>query len=399
MRRAWVKRMRARRQSGGAVEPGQLDRAGEAQTQLHRGRDELAVGVGGRDARHHLGVADHQVIAALGFERHLVAERGGERLRPGAGADDRGIGRQARRHRCGSRSAACRRGGTRARGPARSRRPRAGTARPGGSRGRCGLLVCPFSRTSRPRTYSRDSAGSSWRSSSASNSSISTPFSRRSAQASASFAERLGGAVDVEMAALMDQLLGAGVARQFAHQRHGRRDQRPQRARLRPHLLRRRRRARTAPDTAGSSADSVQRSDSGPSGSLSQPGTLRMMPGIATGVTDEPLNAPALPNEAPSPGLPGSIEKDAVPVALQPARRADPDHAGPDHPDPPPRLRRHLACRHRAPPVTAYRMAAAARGPQRAALPRSGAVSSPSPATQVASTRTSSGSSATMSAR
>ena len=40
------------------------------------------------------GIADHQVIAALGFERHLVAERGGERLRIGAGADHRGIGRQ-----------------------------------------------------------------------------------------------------------------------------------------------------------------------------------------------------------------------------------------------------------------------------------------------------------------
>ena len=50
---------------------------------------------------------------------------------------------------------------------------------------------------------------------------------------------RLGGAVAVEMAALVDQLLGAGVARQLAHQRHGRRDERTQRARLRPHLVRR----------------------------------------------------------------------------------------------------------------------------------------------------------------
>ena len=83
---------------------------------------------------------------------------------------------------------------------------------------------------------------------------------------------------------------------------------------------------------------------------MSQPGTLRITPGIATGVTDEPLNAPALPNEAPSPGFPGSIRKTLVPVALQPARGADPDHAGPDHPDPPPRFFRHLARRYRALP-------------------------------------------------
>ena len=33
------------------------------------------------------------MIAALGFERDPVAERRGERLRPGAGADHRGVGR------------------------------------------------------------------------------------------------------------------------------------------------------------------------------------------------------------------------------------------------------------------------------------------------------------------
>src|SRR5258707_2463463 len=31
-----------------------------------------------------------------------------------------------------------------------------------------------------------------------------------------------------------------------------------------------------------------------------------MTPGIAVGVTDEPLKQPALPNDVPSPGLPGS---------------------------------------------------------------------------------------------
>ena len=73
-------------------EPGQFDRAGKAQPQRHRRRDEFAVGIGGRDVRHHFRIADHQMVAALGFERHAVAERGGERLRMGAGADDRGVG-------------------------------------------------------------------------------------------------------------------------------------------------------------------------------------------------------------------------------------------------------------------------------------------------------------------
>jgi hypothetical protein len=39
---------------------------------------------------------------------------------------------------------------------------------------------------------------------------------------------------------------------------------------------------------------------------VSQPGTLRIVPGIDIGTTDDPLKQPALPNEVPSPGLPGS---------------------------------------------------------------------------------------------
>ena len=78
---------------GRCGEPGELDGAGKAQPRIHRCGDKFAVGIGGRDARHALGIADHQVIAALGFERHVVAQRGGERLRVSARADDRGIGR------------------------------------------------------------------------------------------------------------------------------------------------------------------------------------------------------------------------------------------------------------------------------------------------------------------
>jgi len=39
------------------------------------------------------GAYSKPLAAALGFERHLVAERGGERLRPGAGGDHRGVRR------------------------------------------------------------------------------------------------------------------------------------------------------------------------------------------------------------------------------------------------------------------------------------------------------------------
>src|SRR5215208_3489977 len=46
---------------------------------------------------------------------------------------------------------------------------------------------------------------------------------------------------------------------------------------------------------------------------MSQRGTLRITPGIATGVTEEPLKQPALPNEAPSPGLPGSTRNTLCP--------------------------------------------------------------------------------------
>ena len=65
---------------GGRLEASELDRAGKAQSGVHRRRDKLTVGIGSRDSRHDFRIADHQVIAALGFERHPVAECRGERL-------------------------------------------------------------------------------------------------------------------------------------------------------------------------------------------------------------------------------------------------------------------------------------------------------------------------------
>ena len=76
------------------------------------------------DPRHHF-ETDHQMIAALGFERHADRRAGGERLRIGP-AQMIGVGR-ARLHRCGLRSAADRRAEAR-RAPGRSRHPAAGTA-------------------------------------------------------------------------------------------------------------------------------------------------------------------------------------------------------------------------------------------------------------------------------
>src|SRR5262245_6579667 len=58
----------------------------------------------------------------------------------------------------------------------------------------------------------------------------------------------------------------------------------------------------------------IQRMTRGPSGSVSQPGTLRTVPGIDIGTTDEPLKHPALPNDAPSPGAFGSSNTTSCPL-------------------------------------------------------------------------------------
>lgn len=52
----------------------------------------------------------------------------------------------------------------------------------------------------------------------------------------------------------------------------------------------------------------------GPSGSVSQAGTLAIVPGIDIGTTDEPLKHPALPNDAPSPGAFGSSNATSCPL-------------------------------------------------------------------------------------
>src|SRR5262249_17896744 len=59
-------------------------------------------------------------------------------------------------------------------------------------------------------------------------------------------------------------------------------------------------------------------------GSPSQRGTLRIVPGIDIGTTDEPLSAPALPNEVPSPGLPGSTMNTSCPARCRKLAAATP---------------------------------------------------------------------------
>ncbi len=69
------------------LEAAELHRAGEAQAHFERRHREGMIAGIKRQARHLLRVGERHVIAALGVERDLVAEHGGELLRPGAGRD------------------------------------------------------------------------------------------------------------------------------------------------------------------------------------------------------------------------------------------------------------------------------------------------------------------------
>src|SRR5215203_3094259 len=68
---------------------------------------------------------------------------------------------------------------------------------------------------------------------------------------------------------------------------------------------------------------------SGPIGSVSQRGTLRIVPGIDIGTTEEPLRQPALPKEVPSPGLPGSTRTTSWPSRCRKLAAATPTMPAP----------------------------------------------------------------------
>ena len=61
---------------GWRLEPGKLDRASDAQAKLHRGGDELALGIRGWNARDNFRIPDHEMITALGLEWDVVAQLG-----------------------------------------------------------------------------------------------------------------------------------------------------------------------------------------------------------------------------------------------------------------------------------------------------------------------------------
>jgi hypothetical protein len=64
-------------------------------------------------------------------------------------------------------------------------------------------------------------------------------------------------------------------------------------------------------------------------GSESHRGTLRIVPGIDIGTTEEPLRQPALPKDVPSPGLPGSTMNTSWPSRWRKLAAATPTMPAP----------------------------------------------------------------------
>src|SRR5712671_6627782 len=143
------------------------------------------------------------------------------------------------------------------------------------------------------------------------------------------------------MAEPVDQVLGAGGAYERLQCFEGRADERAQRPCLGADLLR-----RAGPDKADE-----------PRGDRRQ---IAPAQGQWTERVEEPprhiadhsrhrhrghrraVEAPGIAKGSTAAGLCRLDQKDAVTVALQPARRAHSDHAGADHPDPLSSNRRHL---------------------------------------------------------
>ena len=82
---------------GRRVEPGELGRTRNPQARLHGRGDEHALGLGHRMAQLDARLGEGDVIAALGLERDLDPDPGGELCRPGAGGDHQPVGRELAR--------------------------------------------------------------------------------------------------------------------------------------------------------------------------------------------------------------------------------------------------------------------------------------------------------------
>ena len=178
---------------------------------------------------------------------------------------------------------------------------------------RCGLMVKPLPGTSRPRVTSRAMPGNIWRRSSALSSSARMPWRSRTWRSTAALAvsaspshtctwptgrirSRYSAGPNSSCQQFNDSRCSARIASEIASTRCNR-----------PDSIQRSSHGRARGKYAG-------RTDNGPSGSVSQPGTLRSMPGSAIGTAVSGLSNPALPNDAPPAGPSGSITATATPA-------------------------------------------------------------------------------------
>src|SRR5712675_820052 len=150
-----------------------------------------------------------------------------------------------------------------------------------------------------------------------------------------------GGTIDIEMAEPVDQVLGAGGAYERVQCFEGRADERAQRPCLGADLLR-----RAGPDKADEPRG--DRREIAPA----QRQWTEWVEEPPRHIADHSrhrhrghrraVETPGIAKGSTAAGLCRLDQKDAVTVALQPARRAHSDHAGADHPDPLSSNRRHL---------------------------------------------------------
>src|SRR5271167_1569722 len=150
------------------------------------------------------------------------------------------------------------------------------------------------------------------------------------------------GAIDKKMAQPMHEILGAGGGDKRPQRFEGRADERAQSASLRADLL----------WSAGPDEAEEPRSDRRQIAPAERQRTERVeeparhLPDHARHrqrCHRRAVEAAGIAKGGASTRLSGFDQKDGMAVALKPARRADPDHAGSDHPDPPYPIHRHPA--------------------------------------------------------
>ena len=145
--------------------------------------------------------------------------------------------------------------------------------------------------------------------------------------------QAFGRAVDIEMAETMDEILGACRADQRLQCFEGRPDERAQGAGRRPRLFRRA--GANEPQQPRSERRQIAPAQRQRGERVKEP--ARNVPhdaGHRHRGDGRAVEAPGVAEGCAAAGLVLLDQKDTVAVALQPTRRAHPDHAGPDHADP-----------------------------------------------------------------